>query len=136
MPLGASTNIRRHARTNWTAKWRDRASIWRIHTQTVTSDFGHSTLWEHVGADLPANFWSITGREALVLSQVDTEGTVTLLLPYNADVTEKDQVLYHINETGLTIHLDVTYVHTRSHGQDTHVTCIFHKFAEPNLIAG
>lgn len=113
----------------------DRASVYRIHTQSTTSDFGHATTW-FVTGNYPAKYWTISGQEALVLGQLAVEGGSTLVLPYNADITEKDQVIYHFKETGVDAHLEVTAVHRASQNQNVHVSCIELKFIQPDMPVG
>jgi hypothetical protein len=133
--LGAPQFLRDRARQNWVGTFPDLATVYRIHNQATTPDFGHTTTWLLLGP-YPASYWSITGQEALILGQLNVEGSITLRLPYGADITEKDQVIYHVTESGATIHMEVTAVHDRTQAQDTHVTCIELKFLTPVMTVG
>lgn len=122
--LGAPQFLRDEARLWWQAQYPDVASVWRVATRVQTPDLGYTVTWSQPGANLPAKFWSVTGREAEVLGQLDVQGDFTVLLAWDADVTPDDHILLTETETGEVHHFQVTYVHDRSNPQSTHVTCI------------
>ncbi len=133
--LGAPDIVRQVARQNWIDLFPDTASVYRIHTQSVTDDFGHDTLWELVHT-YPAQEWSISAQEAIILGQLAVQANAVLRLPYYADLTEKDQVIYHVKETGDMVHLEVTAVHKETQTQDVKADCIEILYVTPDMPIG
>jgi hypothetical protein len=129
--LGAPDFLRDEVRLWWEADYPEVASIWRVATRTRTPDMGYLLTWSQPGANLPAKYWSVTGREAEALGQLDVQGDFTVVLPYDADVTEEDHILLTNSETGEAHHFQVTYVHKRSRPQSLHVTCVEYEDEPP-----
>lgn len=92
---------------------RDMAAIYRIVTGTPNQHFGTTQTFELLDT-VAANFWSLTGREALILQQLAVVAEGTVSLPALTDVTELDEIVYTEAETGLVRHFQVTYVKDRS----------------------
>lgn len=125
--LGATQRLRERARANHEADMPDTAAIYRPSATTPSNDFGSNTVYALLDT-VPANYWAVTGQEALTLQRLDVRANSTVMLPALTDITEHDQIVYTVTETGAIHHFDVSYVHDRSRGHTLHVSVTEYKF--------
>lgn len=124
--LGGHEKLRARARENHLGLLYDEAAIYRP-TTVPTPDFGTETVF--VLLDITeANYWSISGREAIVLERLDVPADCVVMLPALTDITEEDEILYTLTETGEIHHFRVTYVFDRSREKALKVSVTEYKF--------
>ncbi len=131
MTMRGNQRLRDVMRGNFARNFPDLATIWRPETIT-TPDFGEETVYTEIG-QVEANWWSMSGREAMVLESIgiNAEGTVSLpATPVITDINELDEIVYEVAETGKIHHFQVMFVYDRSQPHDVRVAVVEMKFEE------
>lgn len=124
--LGPSDMLTQRARENHDAQGVDTASIYRS-SSTDTRDFGSNVTWAALD-DVSASYWTVTGREAYALQQLQVIASVAVSMPVLTDITEKDEIVYTVFETGKIHHFKVSMVNEKTPGQSLIVYCTEYKF--------
>jgi hypothetical protein len=125
--LGGSNILRQRARANHSTMLVDTAAIYRPGTPTPSSEGGTTSTFSLLGIE-PAYFYSVQGNEALALQGMNVIASVIVKVPANTDVTEHDQLVYTVSETGAVHHFDISFVFERSEGLTTKLACSEIKF--------
>ena len=128
-PMGTSQRLRLRMRDNFNASHTPSvAIIWRP-TIVPGGDFGTEVELVEVGP-VDANWWSVSGREALVLEQMQIAAEGTVSVPAFTDVTELDELVYTVDETGDVHHFKVVFVFDRDRLFDMRLAVTEYKFEE------
>lgn len=124
--------MRDRARQNMATLMPDAVEVWRVVTSTPTEDFGTDTSLEPINTVL-GNWWAVGSRESYTLSLLQVKADGIVAMPYDPtnDVSEKDELLYTVAETGDIHHFIIEYVFERSQGLDLRVAVTEYKFQQP-----
>lgn len=125
--LGPDNRLMDQARQNYETHYPDTVAVYRITFSGVTRDGGQTKIFELLDI-VPANYWAVTGREALILQRLDVRGEYTVSLPAYADVNELDELVYTPSRTGRTHHFAVSYVYDSALEQTRRVAVTEYKF--------
>lgn len=116
-------HLRSRARTNYERLWTDAAAVYRVTEDAASGDFGHNLTFTLLDIE-PANYWAVSGSEALMLEALQVKASLVVTMRWDADVTEHDQIVLTDGETGAIHHLEINWVQRGSGDIGLRLACI------------
>ena len=125
-----SQQLRDRIRANSQGRKNDWAAIYRPGAAVPSPDFGSTTTYALLGLVLAA-FWPVSGQEMLLLQGMNVKAEVTVALAWDTDITEQDEIVYTVTETGAVHHFAVSFVYRGSGDYALRVAATEYKLQPP-----